>query len=202
MIELYDFAISGNCYKVRLLLALLKIDYHTHTINLAMKEQKSAEFLALNPFGQVPALKDGDNLIRDSQAILVYLARTYGAAHWFPVDNPIALAQVVAWLSTAANEVARGPGALRGHYKLGREINLTECEKTTATLLAAVNQQLERMDWLAGDLSIADIAIYPYIALAPEGKIDLLPYPQIIRWLARIEGLPGCIAMPGIEPRR
>ena len=102
MIELYEFGLSGNCHKVRLLLSLLGVDYKSHALNGAEREQKSAGFLAINPFGQVPVLKDGDIIIRDSQAILVYLARTYGADAWFPNDGRKA-AEITAWLSTAAN---------------------------------------------------------------------------------------------------
>src|SRR5689334_20689903 len=114
MIELYDFELSGNCYKVRLLLSLLEMDYKSYLLNLSAREHKSPEFLTINPFGQVPALKDGEIIIRDSQAILVYLARAYGSDVWFPADAKKS-AEITEWLSTAANEVSRGPAALRRH---------------------------------------------------------------------------------------
>jgi glutathione S-transferase len=168
-------------------------------VNGAAREQKTAEFLSMNPFGQVPVLKDGDTVIRDSQAILVYLARAYGDDHWFPADATKA-AQVAAWLSTAANEVARGPNALRLHYKFGRAINLDEATSITANLLSVLNQHLEHHDWLATDMiSIADIAIYPYIALANEGHVDLSPFLHVENWLGRIEMLNWFVAMPGIR---
>lgn len=199
MIELFEFGLSGNCHKVRMMLSLLRLDYKSYAVNGANREQKTAEYLLMNPFGQVPVLKDGDTIIRDSQAILVYLARAYGDDHWFPMEASQA-AQVSAWLSTAANEVARGPNALRLHYKFGRAINVDEAAAITNNLLTVLNQRLEHHDWLATDtITIADIAIYPYIALANEGNVDLTPFLYIENWLGRIEMLNWYVAMPGIR---
>ena len=199
MIELFEFELSGNCHKVRLLLSLLGLDYQSHLLKGAEREQKSEEYLALNPFGLVPVLKDGGIVIRDSQAILVYLARTYGNSDLFP-DNPAQAAQVVAWLSTAANEVARGPNDLRLHYKFGRKIDTESASAVTENLLSVLNRRLENHEWLATKaMTIADIAVYPYIALANEGKVDLTPFKHVESWLERIENLPGFVAMPGIK---
>ncbi len=199
MIELFEFGLSGNCHKIRMMLSLLRLEYKSHAVNGAEREQKSDAYLSMNPFGQVPVLKDGDVIIRDSQAILIYLARAYGADHWFPAD-PTQAAQVAAWLSTAANEVARGPNVLRLHHKFGRAINLDEATSITNTLLAVLNQRLEHHDWLATDtITIADIAIYPYIALANEGNVDLTPFLYVENWLGRIEMLNWFVAMPGLH---
>lgn len=202
MIELYEFALSGNCHKVRLMLSLLGLDYQSVAVNGQAREHKSERFLALNPFGQVPVLKDGDTIIRDSQAILVYLARQYGDARWLPVEAA-ALAQVMSWLSTAANEVARGPNALRLHHKFGRAINLEEARQITTGLLSILQSRLEHHRWLATDhVTVADIAVYPYIALVPEGDIDIERYPAVIGWLARIQALSGYVGMPGMWLRK
>ena len=202
MIELFEFELSGNCHKIRMMLSLLRLEYTSHAVNGAEREQKSTEYLAMNPFGQVPVLKDGNTIIRDSQAILVYLAHAYGDDHWFPADAAQA-AQVTAWLSTAANEVARGPNMLRLHYKFGRAINVEEATAVTHSLLVVLNQHLEHHDWLATNtITIADIAIYPYIALANEGNIDLTPFLYIENWLGRIEMLSWFVAMPGIQLRK
>lgn len=202
MLELFEFGLSGNCHKIRLMLSLLGLDYNGHPLNGAEREHKAEDYLAMNPFGQVPVLKDGDKIIRDSQAILVYLARAYGAEHWFPHDA-LKAADITAWLSTAANEVARGPSALRIHYKFGRVINLDEAVAVTENLLKILNQHLADREWLATDtITIADIAVYPYIALANEGKVDLTPYIHIENWMGRIEMLSGFVAMPGIQLRK
>lgn len=209
MIELYEVPLSGNSHKVRLLLALLGLEYRSHKLDLAAGEHKTPEHLQRNPFGQVPVLKDDEVMIRDSQAILVYLARAYGENpngenpdgenHWYP-NHPVKAAQISAWLSTAANEVARGPVALRAHHKFGRAIHLADAEAVTANLLKIVDGELSHGNWLVGEqVSIADIALYPYLALVEEGRVDLNHYPHIQGWLARIEQLPGFVGMPGIR---
>ncbi len=199
MIELYEFALSGNCHKVRLMLGLLGLSYHSTAVNSSLREHKSPEFLSMNPFGQVPVIKDGDAVIRDSQAILVYLAQQYGGEQWWPTDATTS-GHIVAWLATAANEMARGPNALRLHHKFGRDIDLDNAQQNTRTLLSIINERLACHEWIATAApSIADVALYPYIALAPEGKVDLSPYPSVLTWMRRIQALPGYLSMPGMS---
>lgn len=198
MIELYEFAASGNCHKVRLLLSLLQLEYQSILVSGADKQHKSEKFLQLNPFGQVPVLRDGEVVLRDSHAILVYLAKRYGGHKWWP-DDAQQLANIAAWLSTSANEVSRGPNALRLHHKFGRAIALDDAQQISASLLAVLQQQLQHQPWLTGQQpSIADIAVYPYLALAPEAKLDLAPYPAVVSWLSRVQGLDGYVGMPGM----
>ena len=198
MIELYEFAASGNCHKVRLLLSLLKLPYQSVPVNGAEKQHKSADFLAMNGFGQVPVLRDGDTVIRDSQAILVYLARQYGGEQWLPNDAA-GLAEVCSWLSTAANEVSRGPNALRLHYKFGRQLVLADAEQISHNLLALLQLQLQQHPYRCGSVpNIADVALYPYLALAPEARLDLQPFPAVRDWLTRIQQLDGYVSMPGM----
>jgi glutathione S-transferase len=198
MMTLYEFALSGNCHKIRLMLSLLGLDYRSVVVNGSERQQKSVDFLSMNPFGQVPVLTDDDVIVRDSQAILVYLARKYGNEQWLP-NEATALAEVAAWLSTAANEVSMGPNRLRLHYKFGRAINSEESRQTAINLLNILQGRLEKYEWLATDhLTIADIAIYPYIALAPEGRLDLESYPAVTGWVSRIQALPGYVGMPGM----
>lgn len=202
MIKLYQFALSGNCHKIRLLLSLMGLPYEGINVSGAKGEHKSPEFLALNPFGQVPVLVDGDVVLRDSQAILFYLAQTYGSArgqsNWWPGDTAQA-AQLMAWLSVASSEVSRGPGMLRMHYKFGRAIDVPATEKISTDLLKVLDAHLAQRDWLVGDaISIADVAVYPYIALAPEGQVNLLPYTHVVKWLSRIQALPAYVGMEGM----
>jgi len=201
MIELFEFALSGNSHKARLMLSLLGLKYESHLVNGAEREQKTEAFLAINPFGQVPVLKDGEIVVRDSQAILVYLARAYGAEHWLPTDAA-QMAAVAAWLSTAANEVSRGPGDLRAHFVLGREVNVGNAKATTENLFSIMAKRLENNAWLATEtVTVADVAVYPYVALAHQGKIELASFPGIRQWLGRVEKLPGYVSMPGIQPQ-
>jgi glutathione S-transferase len=198
MMTLYEFALSGNSHKIRLMLSLLGLDYRSVIVNGSERQQKSVDFLSMNPFGQVPVLTDDDVIVRDSQAILVYLARKYGNEQWLP-NEATALAEVAAWLSTAANEVSMGPNRLRLHYKFGRAINSEESRQTAINLLNILQGRLEKYEWLATDhLTIADIAIYPYTALAPEGRLNLESYPAVTGWVSRIQALPGYVGMPGM----
>lgn len=197
MITLYEFAISGNCHKVRLMLSLLGLAHQSIAVNGAEREHKSARFLAKNPFGQVPVLVDKDLVLRDSQAILVYLASQYDDG-WLPA-KPAEMGQIAAWLSTAANEVARGPGMLRMHYKFSRKIDVAAAQEVTTQLFAILESHLGAHPWLAlGRPTIADVAVYPYVALAPEGHVDLKPYPAICAWLDRFQAIPGYVGMPGM----
>lgn len=199
MITLYEFAASGNCHKVRLLLSLLGVAYESKPVAGSKGEHKSPAFLARNPFGQVPVLVDGDTVLRDSQAILLYLALTHGDGGWLPA-SAAGEAQVAAWLSTAANEVAHGPAALRAHHLFGRAIDVAAAEAITAQLLAILEAHLGTHEWLVeGKASIADIAMYPYLALAPDARVDLTPYPAVRRWLAAVRALPGYVGMPGMH---
>jgi len=198
MITLYDMPLSGNCHKVRLLLSLLSLPYQTQPVNLVGGEQRSPDYLQRNPFGQVPVLDDDGLIIRDSQAILVYLAKRYGGEQWWP-DDAFRLAQIAAWLSTAANEIFHGPAMLRVHHKFGSNIDTAKARQITEKVLGIIDHHLESRDWLASDtVSIADIAAYPYLALAPEGGIDIGAYPNIVAWFQRLRALPGYVPMPGM----
>ncbi|MEA3182343.1 MAG: glutathione S-transferase [Gammaproteobacteria bacterium] len=123
----------------------------------------------MNPFGEVPILVDGDLTLRDSQAILINLARKYGGETWFPIDAD-AMAHVAEWLMVAENEVARGPYDARLHDKFGYKLNHRVAVEKSARLLDVVESHLGKRNWLALDRpTIADVACFPYIALGHEG---------------------------------
>ncbi len=195
--KLYHFPVSGNSFKVRLLLSMLRLPHEL--VVPTGGTHKQPDFLAMNPFGQVPVLVDGDVVLRDSQAILVYLAARYGGPDWWPED-PARLAAIQGWLSTAANEVAHGPALLRMHRKFGRPIDLEATTQRSLALLRVLDMQLRTQAWLVagGEPSIADLAVYPYIALAPEGGVDLSSHVHVLAWLSRVQALPGHVDMPGL----
>lgn len=199
MIALHGHELSGNSYKVRLLLELLKLDYEWVKVDLLKAEHKSAEYLALNPFGQVPLLIDGAIKLADAQAILVYLARQYGSEDWLPTEA-LALAQVVRWLSITAGEVRQGPENARLYHLFGANaINIDRALEKSAYLLTQLNQHLQDRTWLEFERpTIADIAVFPYVALARDGQVDLAPYPQVLGWIDRVKQLPGFLPMTGI----
>ena len=200
MITLYGHEISGNSYKARLLLSLLNLEYEWVRVDLMKGEHKSPEYLAKNPFGQVPFLVDGEVQLADAQAILVYLARQYGGEKWLPLDA-LSLAQIIRWLSTAAGEVRQGPENARLYYLFGAgtNINIERATQKSTFILTQLDQHLSDRTWLEFDHpTIADVAIYPYIALARDGKIDLDAYPHVLNWIERVKQLPGYIPMTGI----
>lgn len=206
MLKLYDLNLSGNCYKVRLMLSLLRLEYELVAVNFSEGVHKSSTFLKLNPFGQVPVLNDGDVVIRDSQAILVYLARRYGGEDWLPIEAE-AMAKVMQWLSTAANDIQQGVAAARLHFIFNAQIDLELAQNKAYRVLQIMNEVLQRQNWLEcvseappqeARPTIADIACFPYIALAADGKIALTNYPHVIAWIERIKQLPGYVGMPGL----
>lgn len=181
-----------------MLLSMLGIPYESIAVNLGAREHLAPDFLALSPFGEVPALVDENVSVRDSNAILVYLACKYGGETWWPQD-PVLQSKIASWLSTAANEIALGPNSLRLHHKWGRQIDKARAEEASAKVLQILAAHLSQSQWLVGEkFSIADLAIYPYVALSPEGRVNLEQYQPILRWIGDIRRLPGYVGMPGM----
>lgn len=195
---LYDLELSGNCYKVRLFAGLAGIPLDIVPVDFLSGEHKRPPLIDLNPWAQIPILVDGSVVLRDSQAILVYLAGQYGDERWLPRD-PAGMAAVVQWLSTAANEVQNGPASARLVDKFGYDLDKADTLRRADRILPLIDAHLAKNDWLAvGRPTIADCAVFPYVALAPEGGVTLEPYPHIRAWIARIKALPGFRPMPGV----
>lgn len=193
-LTLYRFPLSGHAHRAELFLSLLGLPAQLVDVDLRQGAHKRPEFLELNPFGQVPVLRDGEAVIADSTAILVYLARKF-APDWLPSD-PLEAAQVQRWLSAASGPIAAGPARARLITVFGARYNAEETIAQAHALLRVVESELAGRAWLVGERpSIADIAAYTYIAHAPEGNVDLSPYPALRAWLQRIEALPGFVPM-------
>lgn len=190
---------SGNSYKPLLMLSMLGLPYETVAIDLAKREQKRPEYLKINPRGLVPALEDGGTVIWDSTAILVYLARKHGGDPWLPVA-PEPMAKVTQWLAFAQNEIHYGLQFARAIRCFGRPGNLAECQAYGRNALDVLEKYLVSHPWLAlGRMTIADIACFPYVALAPDADIGLEPYPSVTGWIDRIKAQPGYIPLPTIR---
>lgn len=199
MIQLYAHELSGNCYKVKLMLSLLELDYEWSNVDLLTGAHKQPKFLALNPFGQVPVLVDGDTVLADAQAILVYLARQYGGESWLPLEAE-PMSRVVRWLSTTAGEIRQGPESTRlYHLFKATSISLERATQKSEFILTQLNNHLADREWLeVGHPTIADVAVFPYVALSRDGKIDLDSYPRVLAWIDRVKRLPGFVGMIGI----
>jgi len=194
-IKLHRFFLSGHSHRVELLLSLLGLPFERVDVNLATGEHKQPAFLAMNSFGQVPVIQDGDITLADSNAILVYLASKYDAGQWLP-RNPVEAAAVQRWLSVAAGPVAFGPAKARLAILFKAPIDTETAIAQAHELFAVMEIELTTQPFLTGDTpTIADIANYTYIAHAPEGNVSLDPYPHLRGWLQRIEALPGFVPM-------
>lgn len=189
--KLYYHPLSGHAHRAQLFVSLLGLPHELVEVDLKAGAHKTPEFLALNPFGQVPVLDDNGVVIADSNAILVYLAKKAERTDWLPED-PQSAAAVQRWLSVAAGEVAYGPCAARLITVFGAKYNPEEVIARSHTLLARVENHLTDHEWLVGTHpTIADVALYSYVARAPEGNVDLSGYPAVNAFLRRIEALPG-----------
>ncbi len=197
--KLYDLELSGNCYKVRLFAALTGIPLEVVPVDFMAGEHKHSPLIDMNPFGQIPVLEHEGHVVRDSQAILVYLAGLNGDEAWWPKDAA-GQAEIVQWLTVAAHEVRVGPNTARLVDKFGFELDKAAALAHSAQLLPLLDAHFARHDWAAlGRPTIADCALFPYLALAHEGGVDVAPYAHLGAWMARIKALPGFVTMPGLR---
>lgn len=194
-IRLYRHPLSGHAHRVELFLSLLNLPVELIDVDLVNNAQKKPEFLAKNPFGQVPVIEDGSITIADSTAILVYLATRYGDDSWLPRDAEGAAA-VQRFLSVAAGELAKGPVVARLVNVFGAPLDRDAAQAVAIRLFGILEEHLAPRSYLTGaQPTIADVACYSYIAHAPEGGISLADYPHIRQWLGRIEALSGFVPM-------
>ncbi|HXV10587.1 MAG TPA: glutathione S-transferase family protein [Burkholderiales bacterium] len=191
--KVYIFQQSGNAYKVRILLGLLNVPYERVVLDNKNQEHKQAAYLKINPRGEVPAIEDDGKIIWDSGACLVYLARKHGGEKWLPTD-PAGMAAVMQWMVLAATEIQCGLQYARRAVVMGRETlgPVDKAQEFGRKALAAMEGRLKGHQWLAADRpTIADVACFPYVNSAPEGKVALENYPSVIAWLERCKALPG-----------
>lgn len=191
--KLYFHPLSGHAHRARLFLSLIEAPVETVTIDLAKGQHKSVEYLAKNRFGQIPVLEDDGLFISDSNAILVYAAKKFGRTDWLPED-PVGAARVQRWLSVAAGQIAFGPCAARLINIVSADYRSAEVIARAHAILELIEAELEGHSWIAADRpTVADVALYSYIARAPEGNVDLAPYGNVRSWLERVEALPGFV---------
>ena len=189
--RLHDYAASGNCYKVRLLLALLGQPCERVPVDIFAGETLTDEFAALNPARTTPVLElDDGEALPESAAILWYLAE--GTA--FLPDDRLARAQVVRWLCF---ERALTPAVAGARF----QVMTGRTDDETPFLLAAGRRHLATLDrrladreWVALDVpTIADLALFAYTHVAEDADFDLAGHPAIRAWIDRVESLPGYV---------
>ena len=200
MLRIHATLQSINAYKVRLLLSLLDVPFELVDVDMYGGEHKREPFLTLNPFGQMPALEDGDFHIGDSHACLVYVARRYDAANrWLPVDAR-GEARVAEWLAKSANEIHQGPWMKRAKIRRPDAIKVPdeEIDARCDRILGIMDAQLSTRTWLAGEhATIADVSCFGPISLLDVSGYDTQRFAGLNDWMARIRALPGAIDIDG-----
>ncbi|UYO01193.1 MAG: glutathione S-transferase family protein [Devosia sp.] len=206
-IALYDFELSGNCYKLRLMMSILNLPYEIAPVEFfPAREHKADWFLRLNPFGQLPVLVDDGLTLSDSGAILAYLARKYDAGGtWLP-DNPALMAEILRW-HAVADDITATASAARLALSFDFDFDIEKCQRGAHRIFRLMDEHLwfgerEGRQWLASapHPTTADIACFPYVMLSEEGGISRQDYPALRRWTDRVRRIPGFIVMSGIFP--
>ena len=203
-LTLHDFELDEGCYKVKLLLGALGLQFTKIDVDVFPgAEQQSPRYLRLNPLGQLPILVDGDLVLHGAEAILAYLAHRYDQTKaWLP-DDPATFGEVMSWLNFAAGEL-RPAGQARLHSIFEVELDGAAAIRAARYAFRIMDDHMTRREfgaahWFAGGgVTIADIALFPAIALSRDFDIEHDEFPALRRWMRRMRGIPGFITMPGI----
>ena len=190
--RLYDYAASCNCYKVRLLLAQLGLEYERVPVDIFAGGTLTDEYARMNPMRTTPVLETEDGYLPESNAILVYLA----AGTPLLPDDPWERAQVVRWLVYEQTDVVFMIGGLRFRLLAGRwtpdHPEAVRRREGALEVLRLLDDHLAENEFLvAGRYTIADVAVYGYSHRAEEAQLDLAPYPHLRAWFGRVESQPG-----------
>lgn len=208
MIKLYNYELSANCYKQRLLLSILGLDYEAVTIEFFPgMEHKSEAFLEINPLGHIPVLDDDGFMVRDAHAILIYLASKYDSGGaWYPTHDPQLLAKTAQWLLFCEG-TTNTASAARLHDSLFYDFDIDAVRSDAHRLFRVADEHLwfaeqQGCDWLVPAVhpTIADLALFPDVILSEEGGISRQDYPALHRWTDRVKRIDGFTPMPGIFP--
>ncbi len=193
MLRLYDSTISGNSYKVRLMLAHLGFEYEKVPVDVLSRE-RPAPVLEHNPSRRVPLLQlDDGRFLPESNAILCYLAE---GTPWLP-DDRYERARTLQWLFFEQNQHEPNIAAARFIVRfLGKDhpraAALPLLMKGGNAALASMDRYLGNASFFVGArATVADLSLYAYTHAADEGQFDLAPYPNVQAWLGRVAALPG-----------
>ncbi len=182
--RLYTFTITPNNRKVEAFVRHFDLDVDIHHVSFKDRETQSADYLAINPMGRVPALTDGDFKLWESNAILTYLATMFPATKALPTD-PRGRADVDRWLHWQSCHLMPAMGAL----KMSDEKDIG----AVTPLLKVLDQQLRGKDYVLGSLTVVDFAIVAYLVTKMGRRLDYSECPSVAAWLARMENLKGFV---------
>jgi len=209
MIELYDYELSGNCYKIRLMLSVLNIQYKSNNIEFyPSEEHKSDDFLKINPLGQLPVISDNGFVLRDAQAILIYLSTKYDKnGSWYPTNDPKKVGMISQWLAFADSITGSASAARLHDTFFYTNFDIEKCRAAAHSQFRILDEHLYFQEQLGNSWvcegktpTIADIACFPYVVLSEEGGVSRISYPAIRRWIDRFKRIEGFIIMPGMFP--
>jgi glutathione S-transferase len=201
---LYDYELDDQCYKVRLLLAMLGVRFGKVAVDMFPGgEERSPALLALNPTGALPILTDGTLVLYGAEAILLYIAKCFDPSRqWLP-DASELFGGVAVWLQFASVHL--------GAASLARRHSLFGNDAEDIVLVARAKQALRIMDdhmtmrefdaahwFVGGEATVADLALFPAIALSRDYGVDHEAYPALRRWMRRVRQVPGFLTMPGV----
>ena len=197
--KLYDHPLSGNCYKARLLLSHLGVEYEKIRVELFEGEHKSESFTKLNPNQKIPVLIDGDYTIWESNAVVLYIAKKFSPNSYFPED-PMGFGTTIQWTVFGKTSIDPFLAVSRYYLKFLGDGNydkgvLETLQQQGRNSLRIMDGHLSSNDFLAGGYSVADMCCYPYILLADEGGVDIAEFPNVERWCRSIEGQKGYITI-------
>lgn len=197
MLRLYDSRLSGNAWKVRILLTQVGIPFERVTFDLATGATKEAAFRAKSRFARIPVLEldDGRTLV-ESAAIMFYLAE---GTKFLP-DDRFLRAEVISWMTFEQADLLRALALPRFYHMRG---NADQMAGRIADFQEGAYPALEKLDdWLASHqwlvderYTIADIGMFGYVSMAHEGKYDMDRFPNIGAWLARVKSQPGWVPL-------
>jgi len=208
VIVLYDYELSANCYKQRLLMNILDVPYRAVPVDFYPGwEHKAAAIKRINPLGHIPVIDDEGFVLRDAHAILIYLAAKYDdSRRWYPVDDPQLLGETASWMLFAEG-TTNTASAARLYVDFGYPFDIDACRAGAHRLFRVLDAHLFMQEeqgcaWLgsAEYPTIADLALFPDVILSEEGGISRMPYPALRRWTDRVKRIPGFRLMPGIFP--
>lgn len=201
--RLYDYVLSGNCYKIRLAASLMGVAFEAKAVDFYPGfEHRSEAMLDLNPDGTLPVLQAGETVLSDTGTMLCWLAAESGdAERWNPAEHAEDIQQALDWAASLTQSV----GLARLHSMLdwpvdGAARKAEGLKDLRALELQLCLRQLQGKTWLVGEgPSIADLACFPYVALSPDAGLEHDGFPALRNWLYAVKCLPGFITMPGIH---
>lgn len=202
-ITLYGIWLSGPTYKAGLALSLMGQPFAYKHVDLRAGAHKQPDYLAINRFGQVPALVDGDLKLCQSGAILLHLADKFGKMGGKTAEEKARIREWLFWeFDRLASNIYRPRAIKRGFMKADDNVHQMYLNQA-GDALKVLDGALAKSDFLVGsEPTIADVAVYGDVAYAEEAAIDLSPYANVKAWMARVEKLPGFKKYEDVLPKQ